>query len=215
MTDLIEEYKKVALDVFGEPQLAIESGKGSILRDYEGREYIDLLGGIAVNALGVANDELAQALYEQAKSLTHVSNFFTTEPQVKLAAKLLQLFSASASGAEWAGTDYNAPSDGGVFFTNSGTESIECALKIVKKHAHTLADAAGAGSAPPRIIALEGSFHGRTLGALSLTHKEKYRTPFAPLIPNIEFIPAGNLNALDAAFSTTPPASASAHSPPA
>ncbi|MDR1447398.1 MAG: aminotransferase class III-fold pyridoxal phosphate-dependent enzyme [Candidatus Ancillula sp.] len=175
-----DEYTNYYFKVFGEPQLVLKSLRESIAVDVDNNEYIDLLGAIAVNTLGGAHDELADEIAKQAKNVMHTSNFFTTTSQIELAKKLLFI------------ADF--PTNSRVFLTNSGTESVECALKIIKKYANT--------SKKPRILALTNSFHGRTLGALSLTYKEKYRTPFAPLIPDVEFIEAGNLQSLEDAFTT-------------
>jgi acetylornithine aminotransferase len=162
--DIINDYNTAYFKVFGTPQLSVLKASGSVVYDTDNKEYIDFLGGIAVNVLGHANQELADALYSQALTVSHVSNFFTTENKVSL-AKSLKTLADLGEGS-------------GVFFTNSGTESIEAALKIVKKH----------GGPNGKILALTHSFHGRSLGALSITHKPQYRQPFAPLIPNVEFI---------------------------
>ncbi|GHT82010.1 acetylornithine aminotransferase [Actinomycetota bacterium] len=173
--DVLKGYDEYYLKNFGTPKLAITRAKGSKVIDFDGKEYIDLLQGIAVNCLGHSNPELAQIIAAQANSLAHVSNFFTTKPQVQLAKKLAQIV----------GFEHNPR----VLLTNSGTEAVEGALKIAKKH-----------KPHGRIIALDHSFHGRTLGALSVTSKEKYRKPFSPLIPDIEFIEP-NANRLRDAFS--------------
>lgn len=180
--EILDDYAKYYMSNFGKPKLVVQRAFGSRLTDVDGREYIDLLGGIAVNALGHAHPELLRTINVQASQMMHVSNFFTTEPQVKLAKKLAELVDL-ATGIDGAPGKNNAR----VLLTNSGTESVEAALKIIKEHANA---STGKGKIGPkgRILALNHSFHGRTLGALSVTSKEKYRTPFNPLIPNVEFI---------------------------
>ncbi|MGQ4569910.1 acetylornithine transaminase [Dermabacteraceae bacterium P9123] len=168
--EVLDRYESSLLGVFGKPTRALVRGSGSRVWDADGREYLDLLGGIAVNSLGHAHPRLAEAIAKQAGQLLHVSNFFTTEQQVCLAESLL----ARAA----------APAGSGVFFTNSGTEANEAALKIARRTGRT------------RLLALSDSFHGRTLGALSLTAKEAYRAPFAPLLESVDFVPAGDVAAL-------------------
>lgn len=166
-----DRYAHSLLGVFGTPQLCLVSGQGCRVTDADGREYLDLLGGIAVNALGYAHPAWVKAVSEQAATLAHVSNFFTTPTQVELAEKLLEIA--------------QAPDGSAVFFSNSGTEANEAALKIVKAH-----------RPGGRVLALEHAFHGRTLGALALTHKEAYRAPFGHLGADVTFIPAGDARAL-------------------
>ena len=177
-------YASSLMNTFGTPALVLTKGEGAYLEDAEGKRYLDLLGGIAVNALGHCHPKVVAAIEEQARSLGHVSNFFATEPQIRLAEKILHIVEPGG-----------APEGSRVFLANSGTEANEAALKIVKAH--------GLAVSPEktRVLALEHSFHGRTLGALSLTWKERYRTPFAPLIPNVEFIAANDPEALEAAIS--------------
>ena len=173
-TDLPTRYADALLPVFGTPQRVLSRGEGARVWDTEGREYLDLLAGIAVNTLGHAHPAITSALAKQAQTLGHVSNFFATAPQIELAEKLLQLA--------------GAPAGSGVFFANSGTEANEAAFKIARR------------TGRPRILALEKSFHGRTMGALALTHKEAYRAPFEPLPGGVEFLPAGDVAALEAAL---------------
>ena len=148
------------------------AGKGAKLVDASGREYWDLLAGIAVNALGYRHRRLVKAMKEEASGVWHVSNLFYIPAQGKLAERLL-----AASGM-WR-----------VFFCNTGTEATEAALKFarVKNPGRT------------RLVALDGSFHGRTLGALSVTGYEPYRTPFEPLLPGAVFVPPNDVAALEAA----------------
>lgn len=172
-----ERYRSSLLGVFGTPQRVLAKGSGCTVWDTEGKEYLDMLGGIAVNALGHAHPALTRAMSEQLGTLGHVSNFFTSAPQIQLAEKLLQI-----SGA---------PAGSKVFFTNSGTEANEAAFKLARKH--------GQGSGRNRMIALEGGFHGRTMGALALTAKEAHRAPFEPLPGPVTHVPFGDLDALAAA----------------
>ncbi|GAB3244676.1 aspartate aminotransferase family protein [Arthrobacter pigmenti] len=172
-----ERYRSSLLGVFGTPQRVLAKGSGCTVWDADGNKYLDLLGGIAVNALGHAHPALTRAVSEQMNTLGHVSNFFTSAPQIQLAEKLLEI-SAAPAGSK-------------VFFTNSGTEATEAAFKLARKHGH--------GTDRKRIIAMEGGFHGRTMGALALTAKEAYKTPFEPLPGPVSHIPFGDVQALEAA----------------
>ena len=177
MSDLtgswLERYEHSLLTVFGRPKTVLERGEGCYVWDVDGNRYLDLLGGIAVNTLGHAHPALTSAVAEQASRLVHVSNFFTTPAQVELAEKLLALA--------------GAPEGSAVFFANSGTEAIEAAVKLSRRTGRT------------RIVAAEGAFHGRTTGALALTHKPAYREPFEPLMPGITHVPYDDADALRAA----------------
>lgn len=180
---LAERYSNSLLGVFGTPQRVLVRGAGCHVWDADGNQYLDLLGGIAVNTLGHGHPLLTSVITSQLATLGHVSNFFTSPSQIALAEKLLEL-SAAPAGSK-------------VFFANSGTEANEAALKLTRRNA-------GTEAAPrTRVIALEHAFHGRTLGALSLTYKEKYRAPFAPLPENVTWIPAGDIDALRAAVDQT------------
>jgi len=148
------------------------SGKGARLIDADGKEYWDLLGGIAVNVLGHRHPRLVKALRDESDSLLHVSNLFYHPAQGILAEELVR-----ASGLERA------------FFCNSGTEANEAALKFARL----------ANPGRGEVVALEESFHGRTLGSLSMTGHEAYRTPFAPLVPGAKFIAPNDVAALEAA----------------
>ena len=172
--ELAGRYSHAMIGVFGTPQKVLVRGEGTHVWDADGKEYLDLLGGIAVNALGHAHPDVVAALTKQAGTLAHVSNFFAPPTQIELAERLLRLA--------------KAPEGSGVFFTNSGAESNETAFKIARR------------TGRPRILALEKSFHGRTMGALALTHKEAYRAPFEPLPGGVDFLPAGDVAALEAAL---------------
>ena len=169
-----ERYGTALLPVFGTPQKILARGEGVHVWDTEGTRYLDLLAGIAVNTLGHAHPALLSALTTQMGTLGHISNFFASAPQIELAEKLLELA--------------QAPAGSGVFFANSGTEANETAFKIARR------------TGRPRILALSSSFHGRTMGALALTSKEAYRAPFEPLPGGVEFLPAGDEQALAAAL---------------
>jgi acetylornithine aminotransferase len=140
----------------------------------DGKEYVDLLAGIAVNALGHGHPALVEAVTTQLGTLGHVSNFFTTAPQVELAERLLGLLGV-------------APGGGKVFLANSGTEANEAAFKLTRRTGRT------------HVVVAEGAFHGRTMGALALTSKEAYRAPFEPLPGDVTFVPYGDVDALAAA----------------
>lgn len=170
---LIERYRASYITVFGDPSLVLDHGDGAYVWDVEGTRYLDLLGGIAVNALGHAHPALVEAIRNQAGRLLHISNFFTTTAQIGAAEAIL----ARA----------DAPPGSGVFFGNSGSEAIEAALKVARR------------TGRPGIVAVEGAFHGRTTGALALTWKEAYRTPFEPLLGGVSHVPFGDLDALRAA----------------
>lgn len=168
--EFTDRYRSALLNAFGPPQRVLVRGEGARVWDADGTEYLDLLAGIAVNALGHAHPALVAAVQQQAESIIHVSNFFATPPQIELAETLLHLA--------------QAPDGSGVFFANSGAEANEAALKLARL------------TGRPRVIALEDSFHGRTLGSLSLTWKQAYREPFEPLPGGVEFLPAGDTEAL-------------------
>lgn len=174
-----DRYTASVMNTFGTPQRVLVRGQGARVWDADGAEYLDLLAGIAVNCLGHAHPAITAAVNEQLASLGHVSNFFTTAAQVRLAEELARLV---YPGRE-AGTR--------VFLANSGTEANEAAFKIARRHG---------GSQRPRVLALEQAFHGRTMGALALTHKPAYREPFEPLPGGVEFLPAGDAAALERAM---------------
>ncbi|HXD27158.1 MAG TPA: acetylornithine transaminase [Arthrobacter sp.] len=182
--ELTERYNASLLGVFGTPQRVLVRGSGCVVWDADGREYLDLLGGIAVNALGHAHPFLTSVVSSQLATLGHVSNFFTSPTQIALAEKLLALA--------------QAPAGSRVFFANSGTEANEAAFKLARRN-----DGAGTDTQRTRIIALENAFHGRSMGALALTWKQAYREPFEPLPGGVEWVPAGDAEALRAAVDET------------
>ncbi|SDJ88019.1 acetylornithine aminotransferase apoenzyme [Nocardioides sp. YR527] len=173
MTTYGERYAASLMNTFGAPKLVLTRGEGAHVWDENGKEYVDLLAGIAVNALGHAHPALVSAVTSQMSSLGHVSNFFTSQPQVELAEALL----ARVPGGE----------TGKVFFTNSGTEANEAGFKLTRRTGRT------------HIVAAQGAFHGRSMGALALTAKEAYRAPFEPLPGEVTFVPYGDAEALAAA----------------
>ncbi|MGN8132358.1 acetylornithine transaminase [Paenarthrobacter sp. 22069] len=182
-SEWLARYSSSLMNVFGTPQRVLVRGAGCVVWDADGKEYLDLLGGIAVNALGHAHPFVTSVISSQLATLGHVSNFFTSPTQVALAEKLLSLA--------------NAPAGSKVFFSNSGTEANEAAFKLARRNT-------GEGAAKKtKIIALEGAFHGRTMGALALTAKEAYRAPFEPLPGGVEHIPFGDIDALKAAVDET------------
>ena len=164
------------MNTFGPPKRVFVRGEGCYVWDADGRRYLDLLSGLAVNALGHAHPTVLAAITGQIATLGHVSNFFATPAQVALAGRL-----AAMTGGE----------DPRVFFTNSGTEANEAAFKITRMTGRT------------KIVAAEGAFHGRSLGALAITHNPKYRLPFEPLPGEVVFVPYGDADALAAAVDDT------------
>ena len=170
-----ERYQGAVMNTFGPPQTVLVRGEGSHVWDADGKQYLDLLAGIAVNALGHAHPAIVEAVTTQLTTLGHTSNFFATEPQVRLAEKLVELVGHDAR----------------VFFTNSGAEANEAAFKATRRTGRT------------RIVVAEGSFHGRTMGALALTSKAAYRAPFEPLPGDVTWVPYGDVAALEAAVDQT------------
>jgi len=169
-----ERLDRVHFPMYTRYPITLVEGRGSRVRDAEGREYVDALGGIAVNALGHCHPEVVAALADQARKLIHVTNLYYIAPQADLAERL-----TAATGMDR------------VFFTNSGTEAVEGALKLARRHA-------GREGRGPGIVSFEGCFHGRSMGSLS-THSEKQRGPFMPLVPEFQQIPFDDPGALDAA----------------
>jgi acetylornithine/N-succinyldiaminopimelate aminotransferase len=181
-TDLQARYADSLMNTFGPPKLVLTRGEGPYVWDDSGKQYLDLLGGIAVNSLGHAHPALVDAVTTQLKTLGHVSNFFATEPQVRLAERLLELLFAPVV-EEGAPASVSKPR-GKVFFANSGTEANEAAFKLTRRTGRT------------HLVATEGAFHGRTMGALALTAKAAYREPFEPLPGDVTFVPYGDAGAL-------------------
>ncbi|MER5758471.1 acetylornithine transaminase [Streptomyces sp. NPDC002082] len=170
-TPLADRWRAVMMDTYGTPALALVRGEGSTVWDEDGRAYTDFTGGIAVNALGHAHPALVSAVQDQVARLGHVSNLFVSEPAVALAERLLALLDRP----------------GRVFFANSGAEAVEAAFKIARR------------TGRPHLVATEGGFHGRTMGALALTGQPPKRAPFLPLPGEVAHVPYGDAEALRAA----------------
>ncbi|MDJ1132287.1 acetylornithine transaminase [Streptomyces iconiensis] len=170
-TALTQRWQGALMDNYGTPRVPLTHGEGTKLWDAEGKEYTDFVGGIAVNALGTAHPAVVRAVSDQIATLGHVSNLFLTEPTVALAEKLLEL----------------AGRPGKVFFSNSGAEAIEAAIKIGRRTGRT------------HMVAAEGGFHGRTMGALALTGQPGKQEPFLPLPGEVTHVPFGDIEALRAA----------------
>ena len=175
--EIVELEQKYLLNTYARYPVAFVRGKGVYLYDTAGKRYLDFLSGLAVNSLGHAHPRIVKVIREQAAKVIHLSNLYYNEYQGLLAQKLCQ-----KSGLDRA------------FFTNSGTEAIEGALKLVRAAGH-----ATAGPQKTVIVALENSFHGRTMGALALTAQPKYRQGFDPMLEGVRFVPRNDGAALRAA----------------
>ncbi len=169
--DLRRRWSASLMDNYGTPPISLVRGEGARVWDADGTEYLDLLGGIAVNLLGHAHPAVVEAVSRQVATLGHTSNLVINPLTVELAERLLGLLGHS----------------GRVLFCNSGAEANETAFKIARR------------TGRPKILAAENAFHGRTMGALSLTGQPAKRTPFEPLVPGVEFVPYGDVEALRAA----------------
>ncbi|SFQ15088.1 acetylornithine transaminase [Actinomadura madurae] len=172
MSDLRERFEAAFMPNYGVPPVALARGEGCRVWDTEGREYLDLIAGIAVNSLGHAHPALVAAVSSQVATLAHTSNLFLHEPEVLLAERLRDLLGG-----------------GRVFLANSGTEANECALKLAIKY--------GKANGRSYFVAAENGFHGRSLGALSLTGKASIREPFGPFGIDVRFVPYGDAAALE------------------
>ncbi|WP_174590655.1 acetylornithine transaminase [Methanocella conradii] len=166
--EAIAKDARYVIQTYGRQPVVLSRGKGALVWDVNGREYVDCVAGIAVNNLGHCHPKVVAAIQEQAARLMHTSNLYYTDIQPELAEKLAQITKMDR-----------------VFFANSGTESIEAALKLARK-----------ATGKKGFIAAEHCFHGRTMGALSITHKAKYREPFEPLVPGARFVPYGDADAI-------------------
>ena len=172
----ITKAESAILHTYNRFQVVFDHGEGVYLYDNTGKQYLDFASGIGVQSLGYGNEEYKQALKDQIDKLTHISNLYYSEPMAEAAAKVVK-----ASGMSR------------VFFTNSGTEAIEGAIKAVRKYAW-LKD----GRHDHEIIAMNHSFHGRSMGALSVTGNEKYQEPFKPMIGNVKFADFNDLDSVKA-----------------
>jgi acetylornithine/N-succinyldiaminopimelate aminotransferase len=168
---LQRRYAAAMMATYGLPPLALARGDGCMVWDLDGNAYLDLVGGIAVSALGHGHPAIVAAVSDQVARLAHISNLYLHEGQVRLAERLLGLLGA----------------DGRVFFANSGTEANEAAFKLVRR---------AQGPGRPVFVAAEGGFHGRTMGSLGLTGKRAIREPFEPFGADVRFVPYGDEEAL-------------------
>jgi acetylornithine/N-succinyldiaminopimelate aminotransferase len=177
VTSTTRQYEQEYLfHTYARPDFVVERGEGVSLYDTEGRRYLDFFAGIGVNALGYGDAEVIQTLSEQAQRLVHISNLYHTIPGGELAKLLVEA----------------TPGLDRVFFCNSGAEAIEGSLKFARKFARE-----HHGEGKTTFVAFDGSFHGRTMGAVALTAREKYRLPFMPLMPGVRFAPFNDVEALD------------------
>ena len=177
---VLRDASQHLMNTYKRSDMIFTHGRGCYVFDQNGKKYLDFLGGIAVNALGYSYPDLVKTIRREAGRAVHVSNLFHNPFQGPLAAKL----------AKWSRMDR-------VFFTNSGSEAIEGALKL----ARIAAKKKSGGTSKTRFLALEHSFHGRTFGALSITYPEKYREPFEPLVPGVDFVRLNDVADLEAKFS--------------
>jgi len=175
--ELKQDASRYLMQTYTRQPLAIMRGRGTKVYDLEGREYIDFVGGIAVNILGHGHPDLVQAIQRQAAQMIHTSNLYYTEPQVKLAQMLVDHSFADK-----------------VFFCNSGAEANEAAIKLVRRYSH---DKYGAGRF--EIITMKNSFHGRTMATLTATGQEKVQKGYEPLLPGFSYVAFNNLEELERA----------------
>ncbi|OAA25945.1 acetylornithine aminotransferase apoenzyme [Frankia sp. EI5c] len=171
--DLLDRRDAVVMATYGPPAIALARGAGARVWDADGREYLDLIAGVAVSVLGHCHPAVRAAVIAQLDTLGHTSNLYVNTPQILLAERLIELLAV----------------DGRVFFCNSGAEANETAIKISRRTGRS------------EIIAAEGAFHGRTMGALSITGQPGKRAPFEPLLPGVRFVPYGDAQALAEAVS--------------
>jgi len=176
--DVIANDQRYILQTYQRPDFVIERGEGCYLFDTEGRRYLDCVAGIAVNALGYGDPQVAQAIAAAATGLIHTSNLYYTRQSSELAKLLVERSFADR-----------------VFFSNSGAESVEGALKFARKYARERHR-----EGKTAIVAFSGSFHGRSMGAVAVTHRDKYREPFMPVMPGVRFAPFNDLAAAKAAI---------------
>jgi acetylornithine/N-succinyldiaminopimelate aminotransferase len=172
--EVIERERKFLLQTYNRYPVVLERGKGVFLFDVEGKRYLDFVAGLGVNALGHAHRRIVTVIREQSARAIHFSNLYYNEYQGPLAEKLCRL-----SGLQRA------------FFSNSGTEAIEGSIKLARLAGHRIG-----GEAKCRLVALEGSYHGRTFGSMSLTGQDKYRKGFEPLLEDVTFVPRDDVGAL-------------------
>jgi acetylornithine/N-succinyldiaminopimelate aminotransferase len=183
---ILRDANQFLMPTYKRQPIVFTHGRGCYVYDSRGKKYLDFLGGIAVNALGHAHPRIVKVIRRESARAIHLSNLFHNSFQGPLARKL----------AHWSGMDR-------VFFSNSGAEAIEGALKLARLYGRSTSDAPGSPARKHRILALENSFHGRTFGAVSVTATEKYRLPFAPLVPGIEFVRFNDIADLESKFDDT------------
>ena len=183
---ILRDANQFLLPTYKRQPIVFTHGRGCYVYDSRGKKYLDFLGGIAVNALGHAHPRIVKVIRRESARAIHLSNLFHNSFQGPLARKL----------AQWSGLDR-------VFFANSGAEAVEGALKLARLSGRTSADNPGSPARKHRILALENSFHGRTFGAVSVTSTEKYRLPFEPLVPGVEFVRFNDVADLEAKFDDT------------
>src|ERR1700685_1024233 len=167
--------KHFLLPTYNRYPVAFERGKGVFLYDFEGKKYLDFVAGLGVNALGHAHPRIVKTIREQAAKVIHVSNLYYNEYQGRLAERLCQLSCLDRA-----------------FFSNSGTEAMEGAIKLARLAGQK------AGDAKSKLVALQGSYHGRTFGSMSLTGQDKYRKGFEPLLDNVKFVARNDADGLRA-----------------
>jgi acetylornithine aminotransferase len=202
---LQKRFAAAIMPNYGMPPVAISRGAGCLVWDADGREYLDLIAGIAVSSLGHAHPAIVEAVSRQVAQVAHTSNLFLHEREIELAERLLCLLGGTTPpdppvtggfpppvppGPPAYGGAAGIPAEGRVFFANSGAEANEAAIKLVRRCQ---------GPRRPVIVAAEGSFHGRTMGALALTGKASIREPFGPFGLTVRFVPFGDAAALSAA----------------
>ena len=175
--EIIQRERYFLLQTYNRYPVVIDKGKGVFLYDLDGKKYLDFVAGLGVNALGYSHPRIVKVIRDQAAKVIHLSNLYYAEYQGRLAEKLCLL-----SGLQR------------VFFSNSGTEAIEGSIKLARLAGHR-----AGGDAKSKLVALEGSYHGRTFGAMSLTGQDKYRKGFEPLLEDVSFVPQNDRAALAAA----------------
>ena len=176
---IVDLEKRFLLPTYNRYPVAFERGKGVFLYDFEGKKYLDFVAGLGVNALGHAHPRIVKAIREQVARVIHISNLYYNEYQGRLAERLSQL----------SGSNFDR-----VFFSNSGTEAMEGAIKLARLAGHK-----AGGDAKCQLVALQGSYHGRTFGAMSLTGQDKYRKGFEPMLEGVTFVEQNNIEALHTA----------------
>src|SRR5271167_2163974 len=177
LEQIVDLEKRFLLPTYNRYPVAFERGKGVFLFDFEGKKYLDFVAGLGVNALGHAHPRIVKTIREQAARAIHLSNLYYNEYQGQLAERLCAL-----SGLQRA------------FFSNSGTEAIEGSIKLARLAGHR-----AGGAAKSQLVALEGSYHGRTFGALSLTGQDKHRKGFEPMLEEVTFVAQNDVEGLRAA----------------